>query len=631
MRKAGLNDDQIHGFHEGTYFKSYEVFGAKITTSNGQSGVTFTVWAPHAINVSVVGDFNDWNDLHHPMVKISAEGIWHLFIPDIKAGTCYMYCILARDQQKHLKADPYATYAQIRPGRASIVYELAGYEWEDTRWKQAQKKKDWKKSPLSIYELHVGSWKKKTDQIDASAFYTYRELAAELIPYLKAHKFTHVELMPIIEYPYDPSWGYQGTGYFSATSRYGTPHDFMYLIDQCHQAGIGVILDWVPGHFCLDDHGLYLFDGEPTYEYQNPTVRENEVWGTANFDLGRNEVQSFLISNALFWLDYFHIDGFRVDAVANMLYWELDGEHQENHLAVAFLQKLNDTIGTRYPEVLICAEDSTTWPGVTKTVAEGGLGFTYKWKMGWMNDVLHYMQTPLSERKYHHHKLTFGMWYAYSERYILPFSHDEVVHEKKSLLNKMSGEDRWQQFAGLRLLYGYMYTHPGKKLLFMGSEFGQSNEWNEAIELDWQLLDERSGMHVKLNLFTKDLFAFYHRSKALWQQDHKPSGFSWIDLDNDEQSILSFLRYAENGDYLVMICNFTPMVYHDYQVGVPKHDRYREVFNSDEMKYGGSGLVNKHDLKTIPEAFHQQPCHVKITIPPFAIIILRPIRKLARK
>ena len=623
MKQIRPSNEQMQSFHEGLCFKSHETFGTKIRTVDNEIGVAFTVWAPQAQQVSVVGDFNHWQGEHHVMEKINPGGIWQLFIPGIETGARYMYSILTQDNQTRVKADPYGNYSEVRPGRASRVYELAGYQWKDTKWRQSKKGKEWMKAPVNIYELHVGSWKKKDGQIDADAFYTYRELADELIPYLKAHQFTHVELMPIVEHPYDPSWGYQGTGYFSATSRYGTPHDLMYLIDCCHQAKIGVILDWVPGHFCKDDHGLYLFDGSPTYEYQYADVRENVAWGTANFDLGKGEVQSFLISNALFWLDYFHFDGLRVDAVKEMLYWELDGNGQENPLAVAFLQKLNDTIQKTHPGALICAEDSSVWPGVTAPVDDGGLGFTYKWNMGWMNDVLSYMQIPPEKRQHHHHKMTFSMMYTYSEQYILPLSHDEVVHEKKSLISKMPG-DYWRKFAGLRLLYGYMYTHPGKKMLFMGGEFGQFDEWKDMAQLDWNLFDYE--MHVKMSEFTKDLFRFYYRSKPLWQLDHHPDGFKWIDVDNSKQSIFSFIRFAEDGDYLIMICNFTPEVYHNYQVGVPPHDKYREVLNSDGIKYGGSGQVNKAYLKTSPEPMHNQPCHIKLTIPPLGITILRPVK-----
>ena len=638
------SDYQIHLFHDGSYFRSYELFGSRLIKTDTISGVAFTVWSPNAKNVSVVGNFNAWKSDNHKMEKITKEGIWHLFIPDLQEGECYKYEIITADDQTKLKADPYAIYSEIRPQTASIVYNLDGYNWGDSKWRRLQKTKDQKNLPLNIYEMHMGSWKKKGinverekyDESTIDSLYTYRELADELIPYLVEHNFTHIEIMPLTEHPYDRSWGYQGTGYFSATSRYGTPHDLMYFIDQCHQAGIGVLLDWVPGHFCKDEHGLYLFDGAPTYEYDNMFIRENPEWGTANFDLGRKEVQSFLISNALFWLKNFHIDGFRMDAVANILYWELDGRTSENPMAVQFLQKLNMTIQENYPDAIICAEDSTDWQGVTTSTQQDGLGFTYKWNMGWMNDILEYMKTPFEHRKFRHGKITFSMLYAFSENYILPLSHDEVVHGKKSLLNKMPG-DEWQRFAGLRLLYGYMYAHPGKKLLFMGNEFGQFDEWKDMEELDWMILDYDT--HAKMNVFTKELFTLYKNSKPLWQIDHCSNGFSWIDVDNNEQSIFSFIRKGQKADeYLVIICNFTPQTYHGYKVGVPDHDRYLEILNSDDVKYGGSGQTNsdakktsRQYLYTVSQTYHNQPCHLELTIPPLGIIILRPVRKRKEK
>ncbi|MCL2560347.1 MAG: 1,4-alpha-glucan branching protein GlgB [Turicibacter sp.] len=640
MFETKPTDYQTHLFHDGSYFRSYETFGSKVINTETHKGVSFTVWAPHAQKVSVVGNFNAWIGDKHAMTKLNDEGIWHLFIENLDVGNCYKYEIVTSANRTVLKADPYANYAEVRPDTASLIYSLDGYKWKDSKWQRDQKKKDWKKSALNVYELHLSSWKKKakrsdTEQYDEVAldlFYNYRELAELLIPYLKERRFTHVEVMPLIEHPYDRSWGYQGTGYYSATSRHGSAHDLMFFIDQCHQNGIGVIMDWVPGHFCRDEHGLYFFDGEPTYEYNDAPVRENEVWGTANFDLGKKEVESFLISNALFWLDKFHIDGFRIDAVANMIYWEPEGELEKNDLAIAFLQKLNTTIKEHYPEALVFAEDSTDYPGVTAPVADGGLGFTYKWNMGWMNDVLEYMEVDAYERKHHHNKMTFSMLYAFSENYILPLSHDEVVHGKKSLLNKMPG-DYWQKFANLRLLYGYMYTHPGKKLLFMGGEFGQFDEWKDMEELDWALRDEYES-HQTMDVFTKDLFALYKRSKPLWQQDHHSDGFEWIDVDNHEQSIFSFVRKADkDDDYLVVICNFTPETYHQYRVGVPEHDRYREALNSDDIKYGGSGQINtgpgsasKYYLDTHPESYHQQPCHVKLTIPPLGVVVLKPVK-----
>jgi len=635
MIKTKPDDYQTHLFHDGSYFRSYEIFGSKIITNEaGHVGVAFTVWAPQAVRVSVVGDFNHWNGLENVMEKINTEGIWHLFVPGINEGACYKYEILTRSGSLLLKADPYANYAEVRPQTASVVYQLDGYQWQDSKWRREQKEKDWKKQPLNVYELHVGSWKKKDivsksqkyDESDVDTLYNYRELADELIPYLSEHKFTHVEVMPLIEYPYDRSWGYQGVGYFSATSRYGTPHDLMYFIDKCHQAGIGVIMDWVPGHFCKDAHGLHLFDGEPTYEYSHFPVRENADWGTANFDVGRKEVQCFLISSVLYWLDYFHIDGFRMDAIANMLYWNPGDVWQRNDQAIAFLQRLNNAIHENYPEALTFAEDSTDYTGVTTAPEWGGLGFDYKWSMGWMNDVLEYIETHPNERKYCHHNMTFSMAYAHAEYYILPLSHDEVVHGKKSLLNKMPG-DYWQKFAGLRLLYGYMYAHPGKKLLFMGGEFGQFDEWKDMEQLDWMVRDY--DLHSKMNIFTKDLFALYKRSKPFWQGDYQNQGFSWIDADNSEQSIFSFIRRAEDADdYLVIICNFTAQTHHNYEIGVPAHDRYREILNSDAEIYGGSGQTNGTNyLPVHQEARHNQPCHVTLTIPPLGVSVLRPVRK----
>ena len=612
-----MSKKQIELFHMGENYRAYQLYGAKITEQNGIQGVMFTTWAPHATGISVIGDFNDWCYDRNPMMKIHDKGTWQVFIPGVTELARYMYQITSRDGCTLTKADPFATLAEVRPERASIVYEIPSYQRS-----KKKKKINHDQKALNIYELHFGSWRKNGDE-----FYSYRELATDLIPYLLKHHFTHIELLPVYEHPYDPSWGYQATGYFAATSRFGTPADFQYFISQCHEVGIGVILDWAPGHFCRDDHGLYMFDGQPTYEYNNETIRENEVWGTANFDLGKPEVQSFLVSTALYWLDCFGIDGFRIDAVANILYWHLDGIYQESQTGPAFLQKLNSIIKTDYPNAIICAEDSTTWEGVTKPVSDGGLGFDYKWKMGWMNDVLNYIKLPTCERKHHHGKMTFAMWYAYSEKFILPLSHDEVVHEKRSLIDKAPG-DYWQKFAQLRLLYGFMYAHPGKKLLFMGGEFGQFSEWNDREQLDWHLLDEP--MHQGLNEFVKELMGLYKRSKTLWELDHQTDGFTWIDVDNNEQSIFSFIRYAQDGSHLVIICNFTQATYHNYKVGVPAHDRYREILNSDHQRFGGSGQINTGYIKTTADGYHNQPSHVEITIPPFGISILRPVKTVKK-
>lgn len=613
-------------FHSGRLFQSYKTFGAHIRKENGIWGVRFTVWAPHAKQVNVIGDFNQWNGDYYRLEKVNDEGIWTKFFPNLTEGMLYKYEITTADGRILRKCDPFAFYSEKRPNTASIVYDLSGYQWKDEKWHLLKKNNPTYHNPMFIYEVHAGTWKKKQN----GEFLTYKELAEELIPYVLEQGYTHIELLPLVEHPFDRSWGYQGTGYYSVTSRYGTPHEFMEFVDQCHQHGIGVILDWVPGHFCKDDHGLYFFDGEPTYEYANPYVMQNDVWGTANFDLGKMEVKSFLISNAIFWMDVYHIDGLRVDAVANMLYWDMDGsgELTENPYAVAFLKTLNEEVFKFNPEALMIAEDSTAWPLVTTPTDRGGLGFNYKWNMGWMNDVLKYMELDPIYRKYHHQLLTFSFLYAYSENFILPFSHDEVVHGKKSLLNKMPG-DYWQKFAQLRLLFGYMITHPGKKLLFMGGEFGQFDEWKDLEQVDWFLLDY--DMHHKMHTYNKKLVEFYRKEKSLWELDLTWDGFQWIDPDNNEQSILAFIRKAKNkDDFLVIICNFTPVVYHHFNVGVPVYAVYEEVFSSDDPAFGGSGQLNEKKLKSKKKKWHGKPYSISMTVPPFGISILKPVKKLQR-
>ncbi|OQP06424.1 1,4-alpha-glucan branching enzyme [Geobacillus sp. 46C-IIa] len=617
---ANPTDLEVYLFHEGSLYQSYELFGAHVIHEGGTVGTRFCVWAPHARDVRLVGSFNDWDGANFRLRKVNDEGVWTIVVPENLEGHLYKYEIVAPDGRMLFKADPYAFYSELRPHTASIVYDLKGYQWNDQSWQRKKRRKRIYDQPMVIYELHCGSWKKKEGR-----FYTYREMADELIPYVLEHGFTHVELLPLIEHPLDRSWGYQGTGYYAATSRYGTPHDFMYFVDRCHQAGIGVIMDWVPGHFCKDAHGLYMFDGAPTYEYANEKDRENYVWGTANFDLGKPEVRSFLISNALFWLKYYHIDGFRVDAVANMLYWPNNDRLYENPYAVEFLRKLNEAVFAYDPNVLMIAEDSTDWPRVTAPTYEGGLGFNYKWNMGWMNDMLKYMETPPNERKHAHNQVSFSLLYAYSENFILPFSHDEVVHGKKSLLNKMPGSYE-EKFAQLRLLYGYMMAHPGKKLLFMGNEFAQFDEWKFEGELDWMLFDFE--LHRKMNEYMKQLIACYKRYKPFYELDHDPQGFEWIDVHNAEQSIFSFIRRGKKeDDMLVIVCNFTNQAYDDYKVGVPLLTPYREVLNSDAAEFGGSGHVNGKRLSALSEPFHGKPYHVRMTIPPFGISILRPVQK----
>ncbi|MTH54394.1 1,4-alpha-glucan branching enzyme [Bacillus mangrovi] len=618
---ASPTEFEIHLFHEGNLFKSYERFGAHIKTADGVSGIQFTVWAPHAKQVRIAGEFNQWKGGGHSLEKVSSEGIWSGFFTDVKPGDVYKYEIITRNGSRMLKADPFAYYAELKPDTASIVTELDGYQWNDQKWQKKKKARNTYQKPLSIYELNLASWKKKED----GTLYSYIELAELLIPYVLDHGFTHIELMPVIEHPYDRSWGYQGTGYYAATSRYGTPHEFMKFIDLCHQNDIGVIMDWVPGHFCKDAHGLYMFDGEPVFEYTNYKDRENEVWGTANFDLGKPEVHSFLISNALFWLEKYHIDGFRVDAVANMLYWPNTDSAFENPYAADFLKKLNKTVSEYDPYALMIAEDSTDWPMVTDPVENGGLGFHYKWNMGWMNDVLQYMETEEHGRTDLHHKMTFSLMYAFNEKYILPFSHDEVVYGKKSLLNKMPG-DYWQKFAQLRLLYGYMLAHPGKKLLFMGAEFGQFDEWKDLEELDWFLEDYE--MHQKTRIYFQEFMNLYKKQRPLYELDHSPEGFEWIDADNSGQSIYSFIRKgAKEGEMLIAVSNFRSEVYHDYKIGVPADTRYVEILNSDDTRFGGSGQINPKELKAEEEELHGQPYSIKMTVPPFGFSLLRAIKK----
>ncbi|MFO1444276.1 1,4-alpha-glucan branching protein GlgB [Bacillus sp. Bva_UNVM-123] len=613
-------DFQIHLFHDGSLYESYRLFGAHLVTSENRVFTRFSVWAPNAGIVRLVGDFNDWNGRGYCLHRVNNEGIWSILVNKDLQGALYKFEIMTKEGRRILKSDPFSFYSEVRPNTASIVYSLGGYEWNDHKWLQKKARKNSRSEPMAIYELHLGSWRKKKD----GAYYSYQELADCLLPYIIEHGFTHIEILPLVEHPLDDSWGYQGTGYYSVTSRYGTPHDFMYFIDQCHQSGIGVILDWVPGHFCKDAHGLYQFDGSYLYEYETAADRENSVWGTANFDLGKNEVQSFLISNALFWMEYYHIDGFRVDAVANMIYWPNQHRKTENPFGIQFLKKLNEVVLETDPTCLIMAEDSTDLPNVTSSVRDGGLGFTYKWNMGWMNDILTYMETEPNLRANVHKKMTFPLLYAFKENFVLPLSHDEVVHGKKSLLNKMPGT-YWERFAQLRLLFGYMIAHPGKKLLFMGAELGQFDEWKDREQLDWNLLDYE--MHRKMNEYMKKLLKLYRRSKPFYEIDHLHESFEWIDVNNDEQSIFSFIRKGKKADeHLVVVCNFTNHKYHNYRIGVPKEGSYREILNSDEDEFGGSGSRNKKLLQTEAVNYHGKPYSVCITIPPFGISILRPVK-----
>lgn len=608
--------------------KIYDILGSHKSSVKGVSGVRFTVWAPNASSVSVAGSFNNWDGSNHIMKRTKGLNVWTLFIPGLLEGDIYKYEITAADGRKFLKADPYAFYSELRPNTASKLIDLTGYAWQDKDWMKNREASPLYDKPVNIYEVHLASWKMK----DNNEFMNYREIADELVEYVLYMGYTHVELLPVTEHPLDASWGYQSTGYYSLTSRFGTPEDFMYFVDKFHQNNIGVILDWVPGHFCKDAHGLYHFDGAPLYEYQNSLIGENYDWGTANFDLGRKEVKHFLIGNALFWFDKYHIDGLRVDAVANMLYLNYGKKENihiknryggnENLEAIDFIKKLNSYVFRNFPNVLMIAEDSSSFRGVTSPAYLGGLGFNYKWNMGWMNDMLKYMSMDPIHRKYHHNLITFSLMYAFSENFVLPFSHDEVVHGKKSLVDKMPG-DYWQKFANLRLLYAYMMGHPGKKLLFMGSEFAQFIEWRFAEGLDWLLLDYPA--HSGIQRFVKHLNKLYKSEPSLYEKDHTYEGFQWIDHQNYEQSIISFMRYGKDDkDFMIVICNFTPVVYEDYKIGVPKFMHYKETLNSDNLCYGGSNQLNEGTIKPHIENWHNQPYHIKIKIPPLATIFIKP-------
>ncbi len=631
-----LSDFEVYLFHEGNLYESYKTLGAHLVKHQGADGVRFTVWAPHAASVAVAGDFNNWNGSGHRMERISHSGIWILFIPDLQEGQLYKYEIETQDGEKLLKADPYAFFSEKRPNTASVISRLDAYEWQDKKWVSNRKKTDSQHKPMHIYEVHLGTWKKNQE----GKYYSYRELAETLVDYVADCGYTHIELMPIMEHPYDRSWGYQITGYFSATSRYGAPEDLMYFIDRCHQKEIGVLLDWVPVHFCKDAHGLGKFDGTPLYEPVDPIMSERQNWGTYNFDFSKPEVVSFLISNAMFWLDVYHIDGFRVDAVSSMVYLNhgnpqpvpLTNQYggEENLEAAAFLKKLNTAVAKNFPGTLMIAEEATDYPLVTAPPEDGGLGFTHKWNMGWSNDVLRYMQLEFDERPNHHNLLTFSFFYAFSERFVLPFSHDDLVYGKRSLLNKMPG-DYWKKFANLRLLFGYFITHPGKKLMFMGSEFGQFDEWKDETELDWHLLDYET--HKTFLSYFKALNQFYKDSSSLWRLDHENAGFEWIDPNDSRQSIITFMRKGKRlGDYCIVVCNFSPDVYHSYRIGVPSTGKYTEVFNSDARAFGGSGQCNEEATVVEKQPYHNQRYSMEVTVPPLGIaIFMKQTKKRGRK
>lgn len=629
MEISALSEFDLYLYHQGTNYHTYQMLGAHFIEKDGVQGVRFAVWAPHAKGVSVVGDFNDWDTRRNSMKKMPDGEIWITFIPGLKSGEIYKYAIDTRwGGPRILKADPYGFFAEVKPQTASKIYDLRPYQWQDQAWQEEKKIERSYGKPMLIYEVHLGSWRRNAE----GEYLTYRQAAEALLDYVRDMNYTHIEFMPLCEHPFDGSWGYQATGYYSVTSRYGTPDEFRYLVDRAHQMGIGVIMDWVPGHFCKDDHGLRHFDGVNLYESDNETRAENREWGTTNFDYGRTEVQSFLISNAMFWFEEYHIDGLRIDAVANMLYLNYareDGEWEPNKYgdtgnleAMEFLRKLNEAIFKYHPDALMLAEESTSWPLISKPVYMGGMGFNYKWNMGWMNDMLKYMSLDPIYRKWNHDKVTFSFMYAFSENYVLPLSHDEVVHGKCSLINKMPG-DYWQKFAGLRAFYGYWMAHPGKKLLFMGSEFGQFIEWKYDDSLDWHLIQDYP-MHQKMLEYSRALNGFYGKEKAFWQVDFDWEGFEWIDCKDTEHSVISFIRKAEDpSDFIVAVCNFTPDVYHNYRIGMPEAGVYEEVFNSDAAEFGGSDVKNAGELCTEEIYWHERAASLSLTIPPLAVIYLR--------
>jgi 1,4-alpha-glucan branching enzyme len=624
-----LTDFDLHLLSEGTHYDAYEKLGAHVRAIDGVRGVVFSVWAPNAQRVSLVGDFNQWDGRRHPMRARGGSGIWELFIPGLAEGDIYKFEIKGRDNGfLGLKADPFAFYSEVRPQTASIVHDIHRYRWNDESWMSSRAQRQALSAPISIYEVHLGSWMRGEE----NRMLNYRELAEKLVDYAAKMGFTHVELMPVMEHPLDESWGYQTIGHFAPTSRFGTPEDFMYFVDSLHQHNIGVILDWVPAHFPGDAHGLAYFDGTFLYDHADPRRGEHQDWGTRVFNYGRTEVRSFLWNSALFWLDKYHIDGLRVDAVASMLYLDYSrkpGEWVPNKYggnedldAIDFVKRFNDLVHHEHPGVLTIAEESTAWTGVSRPTHLGGLGFSLKWNMGWMHDTLLYFSKEPIHRKFHHNNLTFSLLYAFTENFVLVLSHDEVVHGKRSLLAKMPG-DAWQQFANLRALYAFMYAHPGKKMLFMGGEFGQWIEWNCGQGLDWNLLEYDP--HRKLQHLVSELNRFYRTEPSLHEVDFEHTGFEWIDFHDADSSIISFVRWSrDRKHHVVVVCNFTPVVRSGYRVGVPRAGFYREVINTDATEFGGSGVVNAPGREAIPEPWHNQPACLELTMPPLGVVILRP-------
>jgi len=629
-----ISDYDMYLFSHGDHHKIYEKLGAHPQVKNGVKGIHFAVWAPNARNVSVIGNFNGWHGGAHQMRVLGQSGIWELFVPDIETGTIYKYEI--KNHLGHIleKTDPYGFYSEVRPKTASIVVDLNQYQWNDAEYLERRRQTDPLGQPISIYEVHLGSWRRKVEE--DSRFLNYRELAEELVKYVSEMGYTHIELLPVSEHPLDASWGYQTVGYFAATSRYGAPEDLMYLIDQCHQHNIGVIIDWVPAHFPKDGHGLAHFDGSFLYEHADPRKGEHQDWGTKIFNYGRNEVRNFLMANALFWFEKYHVDGIRVDAVASMIYLDYSREEgqwipnqyggRENLEAIDFLKRLNELIFSYYPGALSVAEESTAWPGVTKPTYLGGLGFNFKWNMGWMNDFLTYFSKDPVHRKYHHNMITFAFLYAFHENFVLVLSHDEVVHGKRSLLDKMPG-DLWQKFANIRALLGFMFGHPGKKLLFMGTEFGQWDEWDVSKSLDWHLLQYEP--HQKLHAFLKDLNQLYKNEPALWEIDFDYSGFQWIDFMDADSSVIAFMRKGKNAenDCLVFVCNFTPVYRENYRIGVERKAFYQEILNSDSEIYWGSNKGNFGGLWSDDIPWHGLNYSLNLNLPPLATIILKPMKQ----
>jgi len=621
-----LTPFELYLHAEGTNHESYRTLGAHLMEVEGVAGVRFAVWAPNAELVSVIGDFNRWDRRFHPM-RLREGGVWEIFIPGLGEGANYKYSVLSRYGHEQQKSDPYAFYAEIPPKTASRVWRLSNYAWRDEEWMRTRAQRQWLREPVSIYEVHLESWMRGS----GNSLLSYRELARQLVEYVKRMGYTHIELLPVMEHPFSGSWGYQVTGYYAPTSRFGSPDDFRFFVDECHQAGIGVILDWVPGHFPRDAHALYRFDGTACYEHEDPRQGEHREWGTMVFNYGRNEVKTFLLSNALYWLREFHADGLRVDAVASMLYLDYGrqpGEWipnryggKENLEALDFIRRFNE-LAHREPGAVTIAEESTSWSGVSRPTYLNGLGFTMKWNMGWMHDMLNYFSLDPVFRKYHQQNITFSMLYAFSENFVLPVSHDEVVHLKRSLISKMPG-DEWRRFANARAFLAYMFGHPGKKLLFMGCDIGQTGEWNHDESLPWHLLEWP--VHHRFQTFVQELNWLYRREASLYQVDDDYAGFEWIDFRDAESSVISFIRYArDREDFLVFACNFTPVVRYGYRIGVPREGFYREIFNSDAEMFGGSNVGNAGGVSAQALASHGRPASVSITLPPLGVVVFKP-------